>query len=1625
MPSLNETQKQLTNLRVQRDQAAAQARAIELQARDLRARLATLQRRGADREAAQLERELGALDRGLKEQRDRFAALAENASGALGVLVQTSVDDLVGQLDDNIPMLMFPVRLETRFVTAGRGVDLRVRIFPDDVQVSAHDPLLSKSERDAGDAYWVDRTNALSLAADERRNVEQGAWSMLATRFGGPRARYIARKTKPAGWPSPPPSAPAPSPEPIRDALSGVPPRAHLLPDFFVVMALDTSNNIIAQASGRPVSDALQMGPDPEAPAASLGRDDAGRLAADANLAWLIDYDRAVDAGMAVTLNLARRMPIARVIALGVRFSLAPADAASALEQLFSDHRFTRGIDILRQGSPTNNTDGAASAFTTDLSADEALVEQEVNGRVAVAVLDHAEKSDSQRLAEALGVTFESINDWPNAGATDIADALAMNRALWSATIGTYLQKLIGDRIPAAVQSEIERYFLTYVTGRSLLPAIRVGTEPYGVLATSDLRNWFEPKPAPRGGEDIQPIVDGLRWLGDLFTQREEEIAQVGRGSDPLAMTMRVIGQQASSVTFASRKAVADEVSWNTLQFERVIPLVLANWYQTLQTRKNAAFAQLGVSPAGLKLADLTFFETADDLPVPVIDQDPDVPLSESDEIAPFDGVHNYIDWLLTASTADLRDEVFRDATGAKISPPRALLYQLLHHAWSGRFVEVSRLILARLRPDLLVTESVSSSIVNVGARKVLPDSQAPSVNASALNLTQNMRTLGDYVLDLARTGAAINMPPEALPLQSQRSAIERLSRLPTAVLERLFAEHIDLASYRLDAWQTGLISRRLDLLRRSEQRSRGIYLGAYGFVENLVPNPEPTPVDQSELPEALRSSGTITEQPQNGGFVHAPSIIHAVTAAVLRNAYLTHAEPNLRDAMSVNLTSRRVRAAMSFVEGIRAGQDLAALLGYQLERGLHERHPGVELDEFIYVLRARFPLVSRRLTPVPDGTAAEVVEARNVIDGYDLLDYVRGKTYPYSIDGLPAAATAQADAIIAEIARLEDTLDSITDLMTAESVHQAVQSNIDRARGTLAAVTDGEMPPVPDVVQTPRSGRVFTQRVVLHLPPAAPAWTNPPTPRALANQRLNAWLAAQLPPPATIGVELWPSAGAPVTMTMDASGLDALDVVLMSGDRFGDGSSELERFLADFWRGANGISDDVTTLFAAPAAGGPTNYVILDAAAGVAATPLATLLPQLRALRRLLGAARGLNAQDYRLPSDLEDADPENPKGYKLDPSSDLADLPTRIMSAHDALAGENAALGTVLTALDAPYKAALADAGTFDPAVWTASFVTLRARLRAITLYGVPEALPRSAAGVTVGAALALFEQAKAVTVAVAARLDKATQALAPLPLQPPLTNPVDEARRKAGRLDQRFGNLLDAAHQSLGASFVLQPVFRFSPNARAEVEACLATPIETDPLAIESWLQSLSRVRTRIADFALASAAAQWMTGHEPQLVPVQLPRRAGDPWAAAQWATPPSQGDVMSVMTVDAPATLNADVEGLLLDEWIETVPTTRETTGFVFNFDRPNAAAPQALLLAVPPNADGRWRWPELVGTVTDTFDRARLRAIEPDIIQSSALFQALPMTLMPFTEIHGLGSTFLNVALVNPAVKDV
>jgi hypothetical protein len=302
-------------------------------------------------------------------------------------------------------------------------------------------------------------------------------------------------------------------------------------------------------------------------------------------------------------------------------------------------------------------------------------------------------------------------------------------------------------------------------------------------------------------------------------------------------------------------------------------------------------------------------------------------------------------------------------------------------------------------------------------------------------------------VLATARSDAAIKPTPVQYAADAQ-AAITALADLPTARLERLMAEHVDLCSYRIDAWITALYAQRLASLRGG-RAAQGLYLGAFGWLENVRPATATRQrVSADSLPPVLRSdAGTdVFEDAANGGYIHAPSLPQAATAAVLRNGYLSHADSTAPQTFAINLSSARTRAAVALMQGVRSGQSIAALLGYQFERGLHEGHPGAELDQYISVLRDRFPLVSGRLTDLSPGVSIDSIEARNVVDGLALVE-ATGGAYPYGIGGLPATGSTEAAAIAAEIDRAHDALDAVSDLLLAESEHQATQGNLDRTQ--------------------------------------------------------------------------------------------------------------------------------------------------------------------------------------------------------------------------------------------------------------------------------------------------------------------------------------------------------------------------------------------------------------------------------------------------------------------------------------------------------------------------------------------------------------------------------------------------
>ncbi len=364
--------------------------------------------------------------------------------------------------------------------------------------------------------------------------------------------------------------------------------------------------------------------------------------------------------------------------------------------------------------------------------------------------------------------------------------------------------------------------------------------------------------------------------------------------------------------------------------------------------------------------------------------------------------------------------------------------------------------------------------------------------------------------------------------------------------------------SYRFDAWLLGLVSHRLQEVRAAAQQEKqgpGLYLGAYAWVEDLRPSTaqlDPVRVD-ADLEATFAGPTPLRHDVTNGGYVHAPSLPHAQAAAVLRSGYIANASRDTPDTLSVNLSSDRVRIALSLLEGVRNGQSIGALHGYGFERGLHDAHALAEVDKFIYPLRKAFPLVADSLasTQTPPDVPIEAIEARNVLDGRKLLDRVRSTgnaNYPFGLTDLPAATGPEAAAIDAQVDAMRDVDDAVADVALAEAVHQAVQGNFDRAAATLDAYGSATFPPDPEVVQTPAPGIGLTHRVAVHFRPGLPAPANA-TPRATVEPAVDDWLGSVLPKFTDIGCTVvWtdPIGGGArsADVTIDQLGLRPLDLL-------------------------------------------------------------------------------------------------------------------------------------------------------------------------------------------------------------------------------------------------------------------------------------------------------------------------------------------------------------------------------------------------------------------------------------------------------------------------------------------------
>lgn len=954
-------------------------------------------------------------------------------------------------MDNGVPLLLLPVRLETRFHGGKQPKTLKIRIFPDQVHLNAHDPRLTEEERDLGIAYW-----RAHHAAEHEPDKEE-ALGRLTSQIPPRRAAWVARRTKPKVSRR---GLSFPTPE-LRDTAA--PATADLLPSRWIAIGYRRGAAVFV-ASSNPVARTIPM---------ELSTDGSADL-----LSWMQDYDKADALGMAITVDL-KTLPVAdrkafdRILVLGLREGAA-AESAADVHRVLEGHAFCDGLDFLRQGTPTNNTNAARAGWSSRTETWRSL-------------FDHPSEGDGGfggRLAAALGFAEPGVlHQLLDADRDEDAPAAAMNRALWPVTWGEYYADLMTGRdggrsvVPKSAMTFVRNHFINYVRGGGPLPAIRIGRQPYGILPVRKTAPRTRPTTALAYLESIAVYLSDV-WRGSLgqVPRIDPRIGATGGTAEndpesnlveafaslphPFRFAMRVLNNRradASFMSFLRAETGYDLFSLlggfqfclNVLSDPEMSPLHrgVGQFYQVTQQpyQGQGADGQIRAlqdlkEVARQALTDRTSRQAATgliDFMIDMVKKHRERQRPLNDISAPgfeFDG---------TMSQQIFDPAIFYSLYESELAP------------WCRALVPAEDVAVMPPVPD------VPRDISKEDERRLLQSAAAGRPLLQQLLISAHRR-------DADRGPATL-----------YAKALKLLETLPKDELELRMVETLGLASHRLDAWITSLATIGLENLRG--KNPEGIHIAGFGWVEDLA---------------ADEDDGADSQ-----GFIHTPSLNQAVTAAVLRSGWSAHGSADGHSPMAVDLSSERVRLASWLLDGVRQGHSLGALLGYRVERDLREHDEG--LARWIDDLR-RAVLQEQDAGTEPTGS----------LDGLALLRlHERGGLA--SVFRRAKKSTGQDVALRGVLDTLAQSLDAVGDAVIAEGVHQLLQGNIARAGSAMNAIADGSAPP-PQLhhARTPRPGPGIEHRIVLLFgPPTGPTgWGTGP--RAAFDPALEAWSSAMLGPP-------------------------------------------------------------------------------------------------------------------------------------------------------------------------------------------------------------------------------------------------------------------------------------------------------------------------------------------------------------------------------------------------------------------------------------------------------------------------------------------------------------------------------
>ena len=775
--------------------------------------------------------------------------------GATGVTAQ-----LYHELDGKLPIAMLPVRIETRYFAAGADLELRVRIFPSGAHVTTDRPSPDQIEHDETVAYWTVREGK-----GENDPETVAAWQRVTSMFGDGRAQWLRRTLAPTKNADGTLTFPAVAVTPATSDGSFLASEATALPTRFVVSGFAGATRVFALV-GLQLPATIAVGPHGDAKA----------------IAWQTDFKaaEAIGLGIRVPVTRANAAKLTRIYVYGVREGANAATSRAAIEDLLQRHVRGDGATLMRAGAPTNNTAGAP--ITAAPLAPE---------KTPVAL------SDGFRIADALGVDAELFAAIGGSDAVSDSLVTAMHVALWPATIEYFMRQTMATVFDGVPPVRIESLFHSYVRPRGPYPALRLGSQPYGILPVTSAANWRTAQ------GKVDGFMQGLQKLSANWLAAAAKAPRVGASDDAGSDMIAVLSQSPVSRRWMGRRTESHLIAGRNFEGADAAKYTAAvsRFQQQKQDRELTPLGLSGRPPA----LDYIFHRAPFDIRAPLVAPE------DADRAAPL--AANYISAIAAAATDALKAETIAGAS------PRTLLYMFLRHSTLLMMANTASTLLAKPLPqDAVFVESTTDT---VWVRMKTP-----------------IASMGNQTLDQLLSQASANVA--LINMKIHRQALTSLASLTVGELERLTAEALDACSHRLDAWITAMAANKLHSMRLTTPL--GIHLGAYAWV------------DAPAVPPAAPADGAPPfADPTSEGYVHGPRLEHARTGAILRAAYLSRVHAGAEAQYAIDLSSDRVRLARQLLAEVQGGGTIADVIGARLERLMIEKGLGAQLP----ALRAQFPL--------------------------------------------------------------------------------------------------------------------------------------------------------------------------------------------------------------------------------------------------------------------------------------------------------------------------------------------------------------------------------------------------------------------------------------------------------------------------------------------------------------------------------------------------------------------------------------------------------------------------------------------------------------------------------------------